>query len=88
MPLAVSPVQEVSGSRDEVLAYRFPTEMAPELVDRLDSAFVGPGESFRGCDVSPCLFEMLCRLRGMEGAILDLAASPSTPRSLAPRRRA
>ena len=27
---------------------------------------------FIGCDVSPCLFEMICRLQGMENAILDL----------------
>ncbi len=31
---------------------------------------------FIGCDISPCLFEMVCRIRGMEKAILDLAASP------------
>ncbi len=31
---------------------------------------------FIGCDISPCLFEMVCRIRGMEDASVDLVASP------------
>jgi len=33
-------------------------------------------DSFIGCDVSPCAFEMYWRLRGMEDAMLDIAADP------------
>jgi uroporphyrinogen decarboxylase len=32
--------------------------------------------AFIGCDVSPCLLELLFRLRGMEEALFDLAAEP------------
>jgi uroporphyrinogen decarboxylase len=34
------------------------------------------GEFFIGCDISPCVFEMVCRIVGMEGAVFDLAARP------------
>jgi uroporphyrinogen decarboxylase len=33
--------------------------------------------TFLGCDVSPCVFEMYWRLRGMEGTFLDMAAEPA-----------
>ncbi len=33
-------------------------------------------DTFLGCDVSPCVFEMYWRLRGMEGTFLDMAAEP------------
>jgi hypothetical protein len=33
-------------------------------------------ELFLGCDVSPCVFEMYNRLRGMEQALLDLSLNP------------
>ena len=42
--------------------------MHPVLSDRSDF--------FIGCDVSPCVFEMYWRLRGMENALLDMAADP------------
>ena len=31
---------------------------------------------FVGCDVSPCVFEMYWRLRGMEAALLDMVEQP------------
>ena len=34
-------------------------------------------DTFLGCDVSPCVFEMYWRLRGMEGTFLDMAAEPA-----------
>jgi len=37
---------------------------------------------FIGCDVSPCLVEMLCRVRGMEQTLLDLAANPDEAAAL------
>ena len=33
-------------------------------------------EYFIGCDVSPNVFEMYWRLRGMEQAMIDMAADP------------
>ncbi len=69
-PLAGAP-------REAVLAYRFPCEH-----ERGAAGADGPGgcrsadEYFIGCDVSPCVFEMYWRLRGMEEALLDMAADP------------
>jgi uroporphyrinogen decarboxylase len=37
---------------------------------------------FIGCDVSPCAFEMYWRLRGLEEAILDMAADPDLARTM------
>ncbi|MGA2380696.1 MAG: uroporphyrinogen decarboxylase family protein, partial [Spirochaetia bacterium] len=37
---------------------------------------------FIGCDVSPCVFEMYWRLRGLENAILDIAMDPDLTRAM------
>ena len=57
-----------------VLAYRFPHEHIAELLTTMEPLMPVTEDTFIGCDVSPCLFEMTCRLRGMEDAILALAA--------------
>ena len=36
----------------------------------------GRDEYFIGCDVSPCVFEMWWRLRGLEQTVLEMAAEP------------
>ncbi len=59
---------------DEVLAYRFPIERADALLDLMLPIVRGRRDFFVGCDVSPCVFELYWRLRGMEDAMLDLAA--------------
>jgi uroporphyrinogen decarboxylase len=33
-------------------------------------------DTFIGCDISPCVYEMYWRLRGMEEALLDMAMAP------------
>lgn len=63
--------------RDEVLAYRFPEERIDFLLHRMDPILAEREECFIGCDVSPCVFEMYWRLRGLEGAILDIAEDPA-----------
>jgi uroporphyrinogen decarboxylase len=57
---------------EEIQKYEFP-------FDRIDhlNAFMAPvieerGEYFIGCDVSPSVFEMFWRLRGLERAMFDL----------------
>lgn len=60
----------------EALAYRFPYERQEELLGQMTSLLRHGGEYFIGCDVSPCAFEMYWRLRGMEDAMLDIAARP------------
>jgi len=62
---------------EEILGYQHPYRDMEFLLRRMDPVMERAGEFFVGCDVSPCLFELLCRLRGMENAIVDLAANPS-----------
>ncbi|MDQ1256762.1 MAG: Methyltransferase, partial [Candidatus Hydrogenedentes bacterium] len=64
-------------SPETVLGYRFPVECIDALVARMEPLMAGRDEYFIGVDVSPCVFEMYNRLRGMEEALLDLAAAPN-----------
>lgn len=66
-------------------AYRFPFEAIPRLVSLLDPLRRFAGEWFIGCDISPCLFELLCRIRGMEQSIEDLALLPDVTSQLLER---
>ncbi len=59
-------------SRDGVLAYQFPVERQEFLLGLMDRVL--GGDAYLGCDVSPCVFEMYWRLRGMEDALLDMAS--------------
>ena len=63
-------------SPEELLAYRFPAEHTEELLARMEPVVASADEYFIGCDVSPNVFEMYWRLRGMEQAMLDMAADP------------
>jgi len=56
----------------EVRAYLFPLAHSEELLAQMEPVVRAAGSHFIGCDVSPCVFEMYCRLRGMERALLDL----------------
>ena len=72
--IAVSPLAEADQA--EALAYEYPYGRAEELLANMDGSIARAEELFIGCDVSPCAFEMVFRLRGMEQGILDLAAEP------------
>jgi uroporphyrinogen decarboxylase len=61
-------------SRDEVLAYPLPYGRMEDLLALMDPVVRDRGDCYLGCDVSPCVFEMYWRLRGMEDAMLDVAA--------------
>jgi uroporphyrinogen decarboxylase len=67
-----SPLQEAS--REEARGYGYPYDWVDRLLDVMGPVVAHADRSFIGCDISPCLFEMVCRLRGMEQALLDLAA--------------
>ena len=56
--------------------YGFPYDSVDELMRNMHPVVAEKDNYFIGCDVSPCAFEMLCRIRGMENAIMDLAADP------------
>jgi uroporphyrinogen decarboxylase len=67
-------------SREEMLAYRFPEEKLDFLLHLMDPVLAHREQFFIGCDVSPCVFEMYWRLRGLENAILDIATDPELTR--------
>ena len=69
-----SPLQDAGD--DQVLAYDHPYDQVEALLANMDALVTADQEYFAGCDVSPCLFEMVCRLCGMERAALELAAAP------------
>jgi uroporphyrinogen decarboxylase len=68
-PLAGAP-------RERVLAYEFPMDRFEELLALMLPVLRERGEYWIGCDVSPCVFEMYWRLRGMEDAMLDIGGDP------------
>jgi uroporphyrinogen decarboxylase len=74
------PLAEVS--REEVLAYRFPEHRIDFLLGLMGPVLAEAQRYFIGCDVSPCVFEMYWRLRGMENAIVDIAADPDLTRTM------
>lgn len=63
-------------SADELRSYRFPAEFQDELLSKMEPVAACADEYFVGCDVSPNVFEMYWRLRGMEQTMIDMAAEP------------
>jgi uroporphyrinogen decarboxylase len=63
-------------SDDAVRRYAFPHDRIPALLRNMENVLRQREEFFVGCDISPSLFEMICRIRGMEEAMLDLAENP------------
>ncbi len=61
---------------NKISEYEFPHEKVKELNDNLCTLESMSYEYFIGCDISPCLFEMYNRLRGMEKALMDIALFP------------
>jgi len=72
--VARSPLQDAT--EDEIRAYRFPYEHIDGLLENMTPLLPLTEEYFIGCDVSPCLFELLTRVRGMENVLMDLALNP------------
>lgn len=62
--------------------YAFPYEQTNRLLANMESVLANRGDYFVGCDISPCQLELLFRIRGMEDALLDLAAAPDTANTL------
>lgn len=69
-------------SDEEIFGYQFPYQRIPELLQSMDPVITLKDEYFIGCDVSPCLFEFVCRLRNMQNAILDFLVNPDLMDSL------
>jgi uroporphyrinogen decarboxylase len=62
-------------TEDAIRAYRYPHDEIDDLLSEMDAVVRNSAEFFIGCDISPCLFEMVYRVRGMDDALLDLAAN-------------
>lgn len=71
---------ELAGE-EEINAYEFPYGHTDELLAGMDRVLESEGRRFIGCDISPCLLELMFRVRGMEPALLDVAGSPETARA-------
>ncbi|HQL63378.1 MAG TPA: uroporphyrinogen decarboxylase family protein [bacterium] len=69
-------------SADEVRAYRFPVDRLEYLLSLMNPILAQREDYFIGCDVSPCVFEMYWRLRGMEQTLLDIALEPELTRDM------
>ena len=62
-----------TSSRNQLLSYCFPTDHMEELLTQMTPILNDPANWFIGCDVSPCVFEMYFRLRGMTNSLTDMA---------------
>ncbi|HQO33479.1 MAG TPA: uroporphyrinogen decarboxylase family protein [bacterium] len=67
---------------DGVRAYRFPVDRLEHLLSLMDPVLAQSENYFIGCDVSPCVFEMYWRLRGMEQTLLGAALEPELTREM------
>ena len=78
----IGPFNQISRSplehadTEALRSYAFPYHYIGELLMQMEPLLQHAGTYFIGCDVSPCIFEMICRIRGMENAILDFSADP------------
>ncbi len=70
---------------EEIRGYEFPYGHTDELLAGMETVLRSPGRRFIGCDISPCLLELMFRIRGMEPALLDLAASAEVSRNFLSR---
>lgn len=66
----------ISASEDELDRYQFPYSLLESLLDRMLPVLKKRDSIYIGVDVSPCVFEMYWRLRGMEQALLDMKNTP------------
>ena len=69
-------------SERQVLEYRFPFERIDTLVDLMKPVMEFQDDCFIGCDVSPCVFEMYWRLRGMARTLTEIALNPGLTRDM------
>jgi len=61
---------------EEVLRYELPFDRIDALVDLMKPVMKYKDDCFVGCDVSPCVFEMYWRLRGMEQTLAEMLLEP------------
>jgi uroporphyrinogen decarboxylase len=72
--IAQFPLAEASA--EEMLRYEFPYSRMDALLNQMTPLLGASRDHFLGCDVSPCVFEMYWRLRGMDNTLLEMATDP------------
>ncbi len=65
-----------NATEEEVLQYELPFDRIDPLVDLMKPVMRFKNDYFVGCDVSPCVFEMYWRLRGMERTLMEMVLEP------------
>jgi len=65
-----------NASKEQIAEYNFPADKIEELLNLMAPASELKDNYFIGCDVSPCVFEMYWRLRGLENGMMDLITMP------------
>ncbi|MBI5474793.1 MAG: hypothetical protein HY961_20830 [Ignavibacteriae bacterium] len=71
-----------NAGRDQILAYQFPYDHLEELLQQMTPVLNDTANWFIGCDVSPCVFEMYFRLRGITNALTDMALDEELAREM------
>jgi uroporphyrinogen decarboxylase len=69
----------------KLLQYRFPFDRVDPLVDLMTPVMKFADNYFVGCDVSPCVFEMWWRLRGMETTLMEMVLKPQLTQEMMTR---
>ncbi|MCJ7736586.1 MAG: hypothetical protein MUQ10_04625, partial [Anaerolineae bacterium] len=75
-----SPLQ--NADEESILSYQYPYDHIDDLLKNMDPVMQTSQEFFVGADVSPCLYEMTWRIRGMEETTIELVASPDLARTM------
>jgi uroporphyrinogen decarboxylase len=65
-----------NATEEQLLQHRFPFDRVDPLVDLMVPVMTFAEDYFIGCDVSPCVFEMWWRLRGMEKTLMEIVLNP------------
>ena len=78
--IAEFPLEDAS--REKILSYQFPSRHQEELLSQMFPLLGDSPNWFIGCDVSPCVFEMYFRLRGMSNALTDMATDEELAREM------
>jgi len=77
------PLEDAGAGR--LLEYEFPFDRVESLVDLMKPLMELKDDYFIGCDVSPCVFEMYWRLRGMEKTLTEMALAPDLTQEMLKR---
>jgi len=73
----ISKYAMADASEEQLLQYKFPFSRLGQLVDLMKPVMEFKDDYFVGCDVSPCVFEMYWRLRGMEKTLMEFVLNPT-----------